>query len=63
VTRRSYQMQKHKFGVMFPDALFTDTAPGAPEREKYCVDISCPGHTKMYYVTVDPTGCNITSSV
>jgi hypothetical protein len=34
VTHRSPGMQKHKFGVMCPSALFIKTATGAPEHEK-----------------------------
>jgi hypothetical protein len=30
VTCRSYQMQKHKFGIICPDVLFIETAPGPP---------------------------------
>jgi hypothetical protein len=33
VTRRSHKMQKHKFSVMCPSALFMETALGAPEHE------------------------------
>jgi hypothetical protein len=33
VTCRSHLMQKHKFGIMCPGALFMDTAPGPPEQE------------------------------
>jgi hypothetical protein len=51
VTRRSHQMQKHKFGVTCPRALFMETAPGPPKHEILCVDISRPGRTGMHYVT------------
>jgi hypothetical protein len=34
VTHKSYWMQKHKFGVTCPNALFVETAPGPPEHEK-----------------------------
>jgi hypothetical protein len=32
-------------------ALFMETAPGPPEHEKECVDVSWPGCTGMHYVT------------
>jgi hypothetical protein len=34
VTRKYHWMQKHKFGVMCPDAIFMETAPGQPQHEK-----------------------------
>jgi hypothetical protein len=34
VTRRSHRMQKYKFGVMCPGALFVDTVLVPPEDEK-----------------------------
>jgi hypothetical protein len=34
VTRRSHRMQKHKFGVTCPAALFLETALGPPDQEK-----------------------------
>jgi hypothetical protein len=51
VTRISHSMQKHKFGVTCPAVLFMETAPGPPEYEKYCIDVSRPGCTGMHYVT------------
>jgi hypothetical protein len=27
------------------------TALGPPDHEKYCMNISCPGHTGMHYMT------------
>jgi hypothetical protein len=51
LTRRSHRMQKHRFCVTRPSALLMDTAPCPPEHEKYCVDISHPGRTRMQYVT------------
>jgi hypothetical protein len=50
VAQRSHRMQKHKFSVTCPDSLFVDTAPGPPEHEKLCVDVSCPGCTRMHYM-------------
>jgi hypothetical protein len=44
-------MQKQKFGVTCSSALFMETAPGLPEHEKYCVDVSLPGLSEMHYVT------------
>jgi hypothetical protein len=51
VTCRSRQRQKHKFGVTCPSTLFMDTAPGPPEHEKQCINVSCPRRTGMNYVT------------
>jgi hypothetical protein len=34
VIRRSYRMQKHKFGLTSPDMYFTEIAPGPPEHEE-----------------------------
>jgi hypothetical protein len=34
VTRRSHRMQKHKFGVMFPGALFVISVPVPLKYEK-----------------------------
>jgi hypothetical protein len=34
VTRRSSRMQKHKFGITCPGALFVDSIPVPPEHEK-----------------------------
>jgi hypothetical protein len=34
MTRRSYQMKIHKFGITCADALFMETALGPPEYEK-----------------------------
>jgi hypothetical protein len=34
VSHRSHQMQKHKFGVTCPDALFKEIALGLTEHEK-----------------------------
>jgi hypothetical protein len=59
VTCRSHGMQKHKFDVMCPDALFMETSIVPPEHQKLCFDVSCPGRTGMHYVTVDPTECKI----
>jgi hypothetical protein len=50
VTRISYWMQKHKFDVTCPNALFMETTPVPLEREKQCVDVSRPGGTGMHYV-------------
>jgi hypothetical protein len=51
VTHGSHQIQKHKFGVMCHGVLFMEIAPGPPEHEKCCVDISRLGLTGMHYVT------------
>jgi hypothetical protein len=50
-------MQKHKYDLTCPGALFMEIALGRLEHEKKCVDISGPGHTEMQYVTAYPTGC------
>jgi hypothetical protein len=34
VTRRSHRMQKHKFGVSYPDTFFMETTPGPTEHQK-----------------------------
>jgi hypothetical protein len=51
VTHRSHRMQKQKFGVTCPDALFIKSILVPPGHEKYCVDISFPGCTELHYVT------------
>jgi hypothetical protein len=51
MTRRSSRMQKHKFCIMCPNALFIEIAPGLVDREKRCVDISHPGRTGMHCAT------------
>jgi hypothetical protein len=39
------------FGITCPSVLFIETAPAPPKHEKYCVNDSCPGHTRMSYVS------------
>jgi hypothetical protein len=51
VTRRSHQMQKPKFGAMYPGLFFVESITVPPEHEKYCVNFSQPGHIGMHYVT------------
>jgi hypothetical protein len=51
VTRRSNRMQKHKFGVTCPGAIFVESLPISPKHEKLCTDVSCPRCTEMHYVT------------
>jgi hypothetical protein len=51
VTCCSHRMQKHKFSITCPDALFMETAMGSSKHEKQCVDVSCPECTGMHYVT------------
>jgi hypothetical protein len=34
MNHRSHVMQKQKYGVMYPDALFMKTGPGPPKIEK-----------------------------
>jgi hypothetical protein len=51
MTHRSYRMQKQKFDITYPSALFIKTALDPPEHDKYCVDVSQPGRNRMHYVT------------
>jgi hypothetical protein len=51
VTHRSHWMQKHKFGVTCPCALFMKSTLGPLEHEKECVDVSCPRGTRMHYMS------------
>jgi hypothetical protein len=51
VTGRSHRMQKYKIGVMCPGVLFVESEPVQPKHEKWCIDVSCPGCTRMHYVT------------
>jgi hypothetical protein len=36
---------------MCPCSLFVETALGPPEHEKLCIDVLCPKHTGMHYMT------------
>jgi hypothetical protein len=51
VTRRSHQMQKHKFYVTCLDALFVKYVPDQPKNEKECVDVLQLKRTGVHYVT------------
>jgi hypothetical protein len=51
VTPVTHQMQKHKFGVTCSIALFKESAPGPPEHEKQCINVSWPRRSGIYYVT------------
>jgi hypothetical protein len=51
VTRISHRMPKHKFAVTCPGVLFVQSILVPTELEKYCIDVSCPGHTRMHYMT------------
>jgi hypothetical protein len=51
MARRSYRMQKHKFGKMCSGVLFMETAPSPPEHEKLYVDVSCLGRSGMHNMT------------
>jgi hypothetical protein len=44
-------MEKDMFNIMCPITIFMQTAPGPPEDEKKCVDIACPGRTRVHYMT------------
>jgi hypothetical protein len=48
VIRRSIRMQKHKFSVTCPDAIFMGSALDPPEHEKKCVTVLCPGCTQKH---------------
>jgi hypothetical protein len=47
---RSHRMQKHKFDVTYPGALFVISIPVPPEHEKYCAVVLHPRCTGMHYV-------------
>jgi hypothetical protein len=51
LTRRSHRMQKQKFSITCPEALFVKSIPAPTELAKNCVDDSLSGSTKMHYVT------------
>jgi hypothetical protein len=51
VTRRSYRIPKHKFGVTCLGLLCKKTAPSPPEHEKECIYILHRGYNGMHYVT------------
>jgi hypothetical protein len=51
VTRRYHRIQKHKFGVKCPDALFVESEPVPAEQTKECVNVSRPVCTTMHYMT------------
>jgi hypothetical protein len=51
VTRRSHRIQKHKFSVTCPNALFVKSVLIPAEHEKFSVDVSRPERTRMHYVT------------
>jgi hypothetical protein len=51
VTHSSHRMEKEKFGVTCPDALFVKAIVVPREHEKVCIDVSCPVRTEIPYVT------------
>jgi hypothetical protein len=51
MTRISHPIQKHKFGITCRGKFFMESAPVPPEHEKYCIDVSHPGCTRIHYVT------------
>jgi hypothetical protein len=51
MTHRSHRMQKCKFSVICPGALFVKCVPVPHEHEKLCVDVSWPGLSGKHYVT------------
>jgi hypothetical protein len=50
MTYISHRMQKHKFGITCPGALFVATASGPHKHEKLFIDDLRPGCTEMHYV-------------
>jgi hypothetical protein len=40
VTRISHRIQKNKYNITCSGTLFVKAAPGQPEHEKECIDIS-----------------------
>jgi hypothetical protein len=50
VTHRLHPMQKHKFCVTCPSALFVETTLGPLKHEQLRIDVSYPGRTRMHYV-------------
>jgi hypothetical protein len=57
VTSISHPMQQHKFGGTCLVALFLKSILLPPEQEKKSIDVSCPRHTAMHYVTTDHIRC------
>jgi hypothetical protein len=51
VSRGYDWMQKHKFSVRSPNALFMETIQVPPKHERYCIDVSRPGCDTKHYVT------------
>jgi hypothetical protein len=50
VTSRSHWMPIHKFNVTCPVALLVGHGLGPPEHEQCCIDVSCPGRIRTYYM-------------
>jgi hypothetical protein len=50
MTVNTHQMQKHKFGITCPSALFKETIPGPPDEKIVCQHFT-PERTGMHYVT------------
>jgi hypothetical protein len=51
VTHRSQLMQKCKFSVTCPNALFVESVSVPPEHKKKCIHVLRPEHTGIHYVT------------
>jgi hypothetical protein len=51
MTHRSHRMQKYKFSITFPDALFVQSIRVPPKHDKLCIDDLGPGHIGVHYVT------------
>jgi hypothetical protein len=54
VTHQSHQMQKHRFHVTCPDALFMETAPAHPSMKNSASTFHTHGCTGLHYVTHAP---------
>jgi hypothetical protein len=51
VTHRSHLMQKHKFSVTCPSALFVESVLDPHEHEKLCIKDLRHERNKMHYMT------------
>jgi hypothetical protein len=56
-------MQKHKFNVTCPDALFMETAHSPPENKNSGSMFQAPVATEGTMRPANPTGCKNTSLV
>jgi hypothetical protein len=64
VTRRSRWMQKHKFSILCPGALFVKSVPVHPKHEKWCVDVFLTEtRRKIPYCTFSKINKNINTDL